>query len=300
MSDRKHTLSFTGADGVKLVGTAWGTSDHPPVLFLHGGGQTRHAWRGTAHAVALDGWHAISLDHRGHGDSDWPDDGNYSLDAFADDLRAVAATFPAPPIVVGASLGGIAALVAQGEGTDAAAGAPSAGEDRRRPAQALVLVDIATRVERVGVERIHAFMTAHPDGFASVDEAADSVAEYLPHRRRPSDSTGLARNLRLHPDGRWRWHWDPRFMSGRRPPADAANVERLSNAARALSCPTLLVRGRESDILSEEGAREFLDLVPHARYADVSGAGHMVAGDRNDAFTAAVLDFLRGLRAGSG
>ncbi len=288
MTHSKHTIELRGAGGVKLVSSTWGAPDDPPVIFLHGGGQTRHAWRGTAHAVALDGWHTLSLDQRGHGDSEWPADGDYSLAAFADDLCAVAATLPARPIVIGASLGGLAALIAQGERL-AASG----------PAAALVLVDIATRIEPVGVQRIHEFMLAHPDGFTSIEEAAESVARYLPHRKRPSDTTGLKRNLRLHPDGRYRWHWDPRFMSGRKPPSDAVNIERLSNAARALTCPTMLVRGRQSDVLSEEGAREFLALVPHARYADVSGAGHMVAGDRNDAFTVAVVDFLRGLRDGA-
>jgi non-heme chloroperoxidase len=80
-------------------------------------------------------------------------------------------------------------------------------------------------------------------------------------------------------------------MNGR-PPADASKATRLDDAARGLAIPTLLVRGGQSDILSEAGARTFLELVPHARYADVSGAGHMIAGDRNDAFSRAVLDFL--------
>ncbi len=121
------------------------------------------------------------------------------------------------------------------------------------------------------------------------------MAEYLPHRQRPSDTSGLERNLRQHEDGRWRWRWDPSFINGPCPPADVANPARLTAAARALALPTALIRGQRSDVISEAGAREFLALVPHARYVDVSGAGHMVAGDRNDAFTLAVLGILREL-----
>jgi pimeloyl-ACP methyl ester carboxylesterase len=134
-------------------------------------------------------------------------------------------------------------------------------------------------------------------GFASVEEAAAAVAAYNPHRPPPSDLSGLKRNLRQRPDGRWVWHWDPRFLSGQEGSVDETRVsllppERLEAAARALRLPTLLVRGRMSDVLSEEGAREFLEFVPHAEYVDVAGAGHMVAGDRNDIFNDAILRFL--------
>ena len=163
-----------------------------------------------------------------------------------------------------------------------------------------ISVQLATRLEVAGALRIRGFMLGRPEGFASLEEAADTVAEYLPHRRRPTDLRGLERNLRRDRDGRWRWHWDPSFLTGPRPPADVGNRDRLSAAARALRLPTLLIRGQLSDVVSEEGAREFLALVPNARYVDVSGTGHMVAGDRNDAFTLAVLEFLRDLAGGNG
>jgi non-heme chloroperoxidase len=247
-----------------------------------GGGQTRHAWGGTAGALAARGWYALALDLRGHGESDWARDGDYRLEAFVADLRAVAAALVHRPVVVGASLGGLAALVAEGEAEGPVAAA-------------LVLVDIAPQVQPAGVDRIVAFMTAYPDGFGSLEEAAGAVASYVPHRPRPRDLSGLAKNLRRGADGRWRWHWDPRIMTGERRINATRDPLRLEGAARALRIPTLLVRGRTSDLVAEEDARAFLALVPQARYADVSGAGHMVAGDQNDPFTAAVVEFLAAL-----
>lgn len=270
---------FDGSGGVVLRGDAYGDDAAPPVLLLHGGGQTRHAWKNTARHLAAAGYLAVTLDLRGHGDSDWAADGDYGLDAFAEDLRLVAATFgSARPAVVGASMGGMTALVAEAESAE-------------QVTSAIVLVDVVPRMEDEGVARVVEFMTAAPDGFASLDEAAEHVARYLPYRPRPRDVSGLARNLRTRRDGRLSWHWDPAFIEGR---SDGSRpTDRLVAAARALTVPVLLVRGSMSDVVSEEGVADFLDLVPHARFADVKGAGHMVAGDRNDAFTDAVLGFLR-------
>lgn len=266
-----------------LAGDAYGDPDASPVVLLHGGGQTRHAWGGTAATLADAGFYAVSLDLRGHGDSGWAPDADYRVDAFADDLCAVATQLGRKPAVVGASLGGLALLVAMGERPEP-------------PASAAILVDIAARADQVGVGRIIAFMTGSPDGFATLEDAADAVAAYTPHRPRPTQLDGLRKNLRQGADGRWRWHWDPQFIRGDRPPNATQNPERLEACARTLRVPTLLVRGRMSDVVSEDGAAHFLEIVPHARYADVAGAGHMVAGDRNDAFTSAVVDFLRALR----
>ena len=255
-------------------------------MLLHGGGQTRHSWAGTWRVLVDAGWRAISLDLRGHGDSDWSDEGDYSLDAFVDDLHAVVGTLPSPPVLVGASLGGLASLVAVAE-------AP-VQED---VARAIVLVDVAHRVEESGRDRIGAFMTGNIDGFASLEEAADAIAAYNPHRPRPKDLSGLAKNLRQRDDGRWVWHWDPRFVMGQLGSADETRASvvdpfRLEKAVDVLAIPALLVRGRSSDLLSEEGARDFMERVPDAEFADVAGAGHMVAGDRNEIFNQAILGFL--------
>jgi pimeloyl-ACP methyl ester carboxylesterase len=277
--------AFLGAQGNRLVASEMGASGRP-VLLLHGGGQTRHAWTRTARRLAEAGWHAVTLDQRGHGDSAWVADGSYAFPDFADDAAAVARQIADEqgerPVAIGASLGGIAALLALGTSGDPVF-------------SGLILVDIVPKMDPGGVDRIQGFMRAHAvEGFGSVDEAADAVAAYLPHRERPSSLDGLKKNLRLHQDGRWRWHWDPRFLDGPRSVNTdwPAVEERLMGAAEQLSLPTLLVRGGSSELVSREAAAEFLDLASGAEYVDVAEARHMVAGDRNDVFADAILAFL--------
>lgn len=281
----KRSITFKGESGLELAADAWGDPDAQPVLLLHGGGQTRYAWSGTAERLAREGWYAVSMDLRGHGESDWCPQGDYRHPTFGSDTTIVARSFSQPPVLVGASLGGLSSLFALGR----------AAENGDPPlARALILVDIATRMEIDGARRIMEFMGQAPDGFATLDEAADAIASYNPHRPRPKDPSGLRKNLRQQPDGRYRWHWDPAFIEGRLEDDDnRGDLDRLEAHARSLEIPTLLVRGRQSDLLSEEGAKEFLEQVPHAHFVDVSDAGHMVAGDRNDKFTDAVIEFLR-------
>ena len=281
-----ESVDLAGAGGLRLRADVFGDPADPPVLLLHGGGQTRFAWGSTPQALADRGWRVYRVDMRGHGESDWPDDGDYSLWAFAADTRALAASMPSLPVLVGASLGGLSSLVAVGESDEPVA-------------RGIVLVDVAPTMEEQGKERIGEFMRANAfTGFASLDEVADAIAVYNPHRPRPTDLSGLQKNVRLKEDGRWYWHWDPRFMS--QSPDETrssfASTDRLKDAARSLTIPTLLVRGRVSDLLSEEGAQELLELVPHAEYANVAGAGHMVAGDRNDLFNDAIVGFLERLK----
>jgi pimeloyl-ACP methyl ester carboxylesterase len=263
---------FASGD-VEITADVAGPSDGAPVILLHGGGQTRGAWGGALAEGARRGFRMISADLRGHGESAWSPGGDYSMAAHAADIAAIAAALPAPPFLVGASLGGMASLC-------------YAAMDR--PLAGLVMVDIAPTVNTAGTDKILAFMHSAPDGFASVEEAADAVAAYLPHRPRPKDTSGLMKNLRLR-DGRYHWHWDPRMFQFGRPSRD---VDGLREAARGLSVPTMLVRGKLSDVLSQEGVDDFLQLVPHAEFADIAGADHMVAGDKNDAFNAAVFAFL--------
>lgn len=273
-----QTVCFEGA-GVTLAADIAGDASAPPILFMHGGGQTRHSWGGAARIAAERGFRAISMDLRGHGESDWSPDADYGLDAYAADARAVIAAIGRPAAIVGASLGGLTGLVV-------------AGESDPPVASALVLVDVTPRIEAEGTEEIRGFMNGAPNGFATLEEAAAAVSAYLPHRPRPSSPDGLLKNLRLGEDGRYRWHWDP-AMNRSVGAADMLHQrDRLDAAARNLTIPTLLVRGGISKVVSQQSVDEFLALAPHADYVNVAGADHMVAGDRNDAFNDAVFDFL--------
>jgi pimeloyl-ACP methyl ester carboxylesterase len=278
---RFHTVRLAGA-GVGLAADIHGDPAAPPVLLLHGGGQTRHAWGTAASAFADAGRRAYSIDLRGHGHSDWSPDGVYDLQRFAADVVAVIGGIGARPALVGASLGGLSALVA-------------IGHSERPIASALVLVDVAPRIEPGGAQKIGEFMRGGMRGFETLDEAADSIARYLPHRPRRTDLTGLQKNLRRRGDGRWYWHWDPRFIANQEGvdgQEGRVRHERLCDAARRVTVPTLLVRGGMSDIVSDASVAELQELIPHAEVADVAGAGHMVAGDDNDAFNAAVMEFI--------
>jgi len=279
-----HALRLRADDGVELAIDRFGAADSPAIIFAHGFGQTRQAWADTARNFAASGWNSIIFDARGHGQSGWRDDGAYEFGQFIDDLVRVARIPAQAPILIGASMGGLLGLRAQAE---------------HAPFRALVLVDITPRWETAGVERILTFMRAHPQGFASVDEAADAIAHYLPHRAEKKSPERLRSLLVTTADGRLRWHWDPRLIE--RIGASGENEQTaLLEAARAIDVPCLLISGERSDVVSDATIEEFLHCVPHAQHARVARATHMVAGDANDAFTQAVQQFITPLRTRSG
>ncbi len=277
-----ETLHFAVSPDIALAADRHGRDDGAPVLLLHGGGQTRWSWDATARSLssqAPDRLTVYSVDMRGHGQSSWCTNGNYRVDAFADDLRAVVTQLGVPPVIVGASLGGLAALLA-------------CGEEPRAACAGLVLVDIAPRIEASGSNRVGGFMRETIDGFASLEEAAAAVAAYA-GRTRQSRPEGLLKNLRQDADGRFRWHWDPAFMSIGDDGWDLVAFEaRLMAAARAITAPILIVRGGESDVLSRETMAHLREALPHVAQAEISGARHMIAGDDNARFNEAILPFL--------
>ncbi len=257
------------------------------MILLHGAGQTRYSWRKAGQRLAQAGWWAVALDTRGHGDSDWPANGDYSIDTLVADLLSVVQHLghngDHKPVLIGASLGGICGMLAEGE--------------RATVFSSMVLVDITPRIDNAGVARIIEFMTRHQDGFDSIEQASKAVAAYQSHRSRDQaaaktgNSEGLKKNLRLADDGRYYWHWDPRLMQ------HIGTIEerfyiRQRDAAANLKLPVLLVRGQQSDIVSHESVDEFLQLVPHAEFQDIANAAHMVAGDNNDIFARSVLEFI--------
>lgn len=272
------------SDGVTIVADRVGDPAAPAVVFLHGGGQTRRSWGRAAAAVAERGWQAVTVDLRGHGESDWSHEGDYRVVSFAGDVLEVLGELPPEPVIVGASLGGFTAMLL-------------AGELAPGTVRAVVLVDIVPDMDPSGASRIHEFMAERmQSGFESLEEVADMISEYNPHRRRPSDLEGLRTNLRRR-DGRWYWHWDPKFIDGTAasPPIEVTEVDRMNAAVASIlrdGVPMLLVRGQMSDLVTEDRAEEFLARFAGIEFVDVGGAGHMVAGDRNDVFAEAVVDFV--------
>lgn len=274
------TNRFPAAD-LSLATETWHPSGRPTVLFAHGFGQTRGAWSAAAGALAERGCRCVTFDSRGHGESDRVANGDYHLEQFADDLLRLARAQPQPPIMVGASMGGLLALLL-------------AGEVRPAPFAALVLVDITPRWEPAGVERILAFMQASPDGFADYAEAAERIAAYQPQRRERKTEQQLRPLLRRGDDGRLHWHWDPAMLAAVARDGER-HQSRLEAAAAQIEVPVLLLSGAQSDVVSRAVIDEFLQLVPQAQHVQLANATHMLAGDANDAFTSEVERFVSSL-----
>ncbi|HEX2813665.1 MAG TPA: alpha/beta hydrolase [Sphingopyxis sp.] len=265
-------------DGLDLVADHGGPANAPAVILLHGGGQTRHSWSRAVARLRAEGLQTLNFDARGHGDSDWSPDGAYSLRDRANDLKAVSSLLHVPFILVGASLVGATAIQAIHEGL--------------RPA-GLVLVDIVPEPEPRGIERVLSFMHSHHQGFASVEEAAAAVDAYNPRRTAARDTSGLMKNLRRRDDGRLYWHWDPRMLERPRSHSLSTMPEAAETLTTLPDLPVLLVRGLSSDVVSDASIAAFRRQLPWLEVADIAGAGHMVAGDRNDIFNDAITAFSR-------
>jgi pimeloyl-ACP methyl ester carboxylesterase len=276
------TVTYRGVNGVGLVADEWNRdaaskNGRPSILMLHGGGQNRFSWKNTGQVLGEQGFHVVALDSRGHGDSDRAPGADYALETLCGDVLRIIDEIDRPVVVIGASMGGLTGILV----------ADAAGPDT---VTKLVLVDVVPRYDKAGSARIRDFMFSHIHGFDSLEEAADAVAAYLPHRTRPRSPEGLRKNLR-HRNDRWYWHWDPKLMT--KPEDDPElRVEKLERAAIGLRIPILLIRGKLSDVVSVDGVKDFLDMVPTAEFVELSDAGHTAAGDDNDAFTDAVVQFV--------
>lgn len=281
-SNASKTVEFRGVDDLVLIADEWNRDDgaaaeRPAILMLHGGGQNRFSWKNTGQILADAGYHVIALDSRGHGDSDRSPTANYSVETLCNDTLQVIYQIGKPVVLIGASMGGLTGILAAHE----------AGPEL---VTKLVLVDVVPKFEKNGSARIRDFMFGHVDGFESLEQAADAVAEYLPHRPKPRSPEGLKKNLRLR-DGRWYWHWDPAFLT--KPDDDPfIRADKLEQAANNLDIPILLIRGKLSDVVSAEGVKDFLGKVPRAEFVELSDAGHTAAGDDNDAFSEVVVQFV--------
>jgi len=272
--------TFTGHENLNLAGDLKGSKLDPLVLLLHGGGQTRHAWGDTGTKLVKEGFQVLSLDLRGHGDSDWHPDGDYSIDSHKKDIVSILEHLDKPAALVGASLGGMISLSLAGD------------LKKSTLCDALVMVDIGLYPEQEGANKVVGFMQSGAKGYADLEEAADAVSNYLPHRKRPRDNRGLHKNLKLKKDGRYYWHWDPRFIDKRLGSYHDFELEQEAAASRIIK-PTLLIRGALSDVLTMQSVDKFLQTVSHAEFKEIKNAAHMIAGDRNDIFAEAAVKFLQ-------
>jgi pimeloyl-ACP methyl ester carboxylesterase len=263
-------------DGLVLAGEAFGEDGAPPVLFFHGGGQSRSAWRGSARAVGDAGYLGIAFDLRGHGDSEWASNGDYLLDAYVRDVEALLGQFERPVTLVGASRGGQTSLVA--------------GARQPERVRLVMLADVAPLMRDDGVDGIRGFYAEGAAGFTSLDEAAESLARHL-GQPRLNDPSGLARAMRLDEQGHWHWRWDPATGNAEflHPPSEG---QALLGAAARIHVPVVLVRAEHSNVLTDEGVERFRALAPQLDVRIAHGVGHMFTADRNEAFAADLLDVL--------
>lgn len=265
-------------DGMRFHYLDW-AGPHPSIVFLHGGGLTAHTW--DLVCVALRSQHrCFALDQRGHGDSEWSPEMDYTREAHFRDLNAfLDALWLDRLILVGQSMGGINALTF-------AARFP-------RRVLGLVLVDVGPDVRTEGAARIAEFMRG-PGELSSIEEFVERAVAFNPRRHPALLRRSLRHNLRQLPDGKWTWKRDPR-------PFERADfMERFSkqpltelwSEIELVTCPTLVVRGAESDVFTDAQAAELAERLPDGRWVRVEGAGHNVQGDNPRGMAEAISAFL--------
>lgn len=274
-------MKFKVDSGLELVASEWGNINDPLVVLMHGGGQTRHAWGSTGETLSESGFYVLSLDLRGHGDSQWHPDGDYLIESYKSDLISILNQVGKPASLVGASLGGMVSL------------SLASDLSKKDLVTSLVMVDIGLYPNEEGSNEIVSFMQSGIKGFANLSEASDAVSAYLPHRKRPRDNRGLEKNLRLKEDGRYYWHWDPRFLDERDDDSRENQKEKNIRLAKNISIPTLLIRGALSNVVTQKEVDDFLKIIPHSEFQEIEKAAHMVAGDRNDIFANSAIKFLK-------
>ena len=266
---------FAG-DGITLVGEDFGSHRDPLILLLHGGGQSRASWRAAARRHGGRGYHAIALDMRGHGESDWAPDGDYAFTRYAADLASVIRELGKPAVLVGASHGGLSALVATAAYPELI--------------RALALADVTPWLDEEHADTLRASLRSAADGYENVDDAALMVDRFRGTSPRASND-GLRAHMRKGADGRLYWRWDPRFIEDRFV-RHAGEGGMLVEAARRLRIPVLLMHAEFSSIVHSEHIDSFRAAVSSLRVIRVDGIGHMAAGDDNLAYLPALTSFL--------
>jgi esterase len=256
----------------------WGNAGRRQIVFLHGGGLNAHTYDLVCLALRAE-YHCLALDQRGHGDSEWSPVMDYDMTAHADDIDAFTQRFCLDRFVlVGMSMGGVNAI-------------QYAGSHPERLA-ALVIIDVGPETQALGSRRIRDFMAESTSG-VSVDEFVSRAMAFNPRRDPLLLRRSLLHNLRKTPDGKLVWKWDPR---PRRVGLSSSQIDerrnRLWQQVDRISCPTLVVRGAESDVFSEENAAKLVARLNRGSYARIDQAGHTVQGDNPAGLVRAMRSFL--------
>lgn len=264
--------------GIRLHYLDWGRADGAPVVFLHGGCLTARTWDLVCLALR-DEYRCIALDQRGHGDSEWSPTMDYGFDAHAADLAAFLDHLElARPVLVGQSMGALNAMT-------------YAASHAGRPA-GLVVIDAGPDVRAVGTEPIVEFVLM-PAEAASVDEFVARAVAFNPARDERLLRRSLLHNLRALPDGRWTWKYDRRHLSRELFASISERLAEFRGRVPSITCPTLVVRGKRSEVFTDEDARRLARSLPDGRWARVEGAGHTVQGDNPRGLVEALRPFLR-------
>ena len=273
LPDERHAI----VDGLRFRYLDWGTEGKRPILFLHGGALTAHTWDLCCLALR-DDFHCLALDQRGHGDSDWAPDANYSIAAQRQDIKGFAEAVGLDNFVlVGMSLGainGLAYAIAYPE-----------------TLSALVLIDAGPNVRRPGSRRIRDFVNggAEPESLEAIIERA---LQFNPRRDPLILRRSLMHNLRQQEDGNWVWKYDRRRFQAMGGDQHANERRSLADGLATVTCPTLVVRGGESDVFHDEDAERLAAALPDGRWVKIPNAGHTVQGDNPKDLVAAMREFL--------
>ena len=253
----------------------WGTAGRPPIVFLHGGGLNAHTWDLVCLGLRRER-HCFALDQRGHGDSEWSPEMDYTTESQVGDLEAFVDRLGLTRFVlVGMSLGGVNAMAWAGRHSERLAG--------------LVIVDVGPEIRMAGVQKIAAF-TSEQKLLDSIDEVIERALAFNPRRDPRLLRLSLRHNLRQTPKGQWMWKYDQRHRGKAEPGAYERRRELLWDSVAKIACPTLVVRGAQSDVFHDEDAERLTAALPRGRWVRVENAGHTVQGDN----PAGLLTELRG------
>ena len=271
---REFTDKFVQLGKLRFHYLDWGTARRRPMLLLHGGSQTAHSWDEFSREMRRD-YRVIALDQRGHGDSEWSRAGIYTARAQTQDVHRFVNLLGLERIIlIGLSMGGRNSIMYAGMHPERI--------DR------LVIVDVGPEIMKKGGRNIRRF-TSSADILPTFDDFIDRAHQFNPRRPIEQLRERLSWNLRQLPDGRWTWKYDRRFRGRRQ---RSAYQEDLWPYVRRIKAPTLIVRGGESDILSDRQAKRLQKAIPGCALTVVEKAGHTVPGDNPPAFRKAVTDWL--------